>query len=1076
MASGGLPAEWEALSHSARVRKAVELGRQSRSDATAARLLRDWRAGGFTQRLLATFACHGSRDSAALLALTADPSRTVARVALSVLCDVGDDDSLRAALRALPPKRAARALFWLRRPRPNVVDRFVAERAAEGDASAWPLVPLGSAAVLDRYLAVAAERGGDVFWRRLAVLHPARAAAEVVARLGATTNPDGLLFSYARTVIAVLSGRGPDTALAVVAALRRHVPLASIPLQTLATYRTVAVAELVISATEPAAANFQRVAHRLDVPRIVGLFRRGAGYLGDPGWWLARLPAADREAVYRELAPAWTAADGVVALAVLRRLPTPSRQEEARRVAALPVLATRPLQRLPFVGLLPWDEARAESRLWLAHPEAETRAAAIVTLCEAARFDRARLADLLELLTARRYEQDPVRLAFLGALATLPPGRWKAEHLPGLAQGVRDALDAGDLSSGSVAALGRLVFALLPFHPGWTVEQLAEVTRERGFPGWTGRMLTAEDVRRIAPALTPVAETWLDRENEGRVVSLASAVGRRLPDWPELFGFLERLVRTGRNHTAAAAMALIAQHVRPERERVITAALAKDESWVLQHPVMNFLHTRRQDLLTPFLGQRSYAGRFSTGKVRHVLPLASGFFRWTDSQQETFAGSLAELAGPPSRKKDAQVTWDVLSAVRRLPALPAVGPERLVALAGDKRPAVQETAVRALGRLDARQGIPELLDALGDARARWAVYALRQALNDLPPVRVLEVMRGVPLVKVTVAKEAVRLAGEFGGITALGWFGELLRQDLHRDVRGALLRALWDHLDRPEAWAILDASVTSPDPGVVIGLARIQVGRASDAARERVAELLRRLLDYPEPTVRVAVLGRLAAQPVPDPKRVLLAATLAKLASAIPDERTAGLTAALAGSTDADAPAFAVAFTQLLPQRRKLASSVANFATATRILGTRLVEVRSAVLVAVEADPEVVSLQVRLAAARLAAGSFARWVLGLVGTARWHAATQTAVFDALCEAAQPAEEIEQAEAVWAAATDPAARWLALRVLTWAASGQGWSDERRERLRRYREDPSPLVADQAALTFPPEPKPATPKAG
>lgn len=1068
MNSGELPAEWELISHVARVRRAVELGRQSRSEPTAARLLSELRTGGFTQRLMSAFACHGSRDSAVLLALTADPSRTIARVAFSVMCDVGDDDSLLAALRSLPAKRAARALSGLRRPRPQVVDRFVAERAAEGDAAAWPLVPLGSAAVLDRYFAVAAERGGDAFWRRLAVLQPARAAAEVVARLGAAANPDGLLFGYARTVIAVLSGREPNTALRVVAALRRHVPLASIPLQTLATRRPVAVADLAIEATESVSANLQRVAPKLGVSRIVALFRRDAGYLGDPGWWLARLPAADREAVYRELAPAWTATDGIVGLAVLRRLPAATRQTEARRVAGLPVLAARPLQRLPFVGLLPWDEARAESKPWLAHPEAENRSAALVALCEAVRFDRSRLADLLELLTARKHEQDPVRLAFLGALASLPPGRWKVEHLPGLAQVVRDSLDAGDLSSGSVAALGRLIFSLLPFHPMWSSVQLAEIARERGFPAWTGRILTADDVRRIAPTLTPVAESWLDRENEGRVVSLASVVGRRLVDWPELVKFLERLVRTGRDHTAAAAMALIVQHVRPERERVITAALAKDESWVLQPAVMNFLHARRQDLLTPFLGQRSYAGRFSTGKVRHVLPLASGFFRWTDLQQEIFAQSLAELAAPPSRKKDVQVTWDVLSAVRRLPALPAVGSERLVTLAGDPRPAVQETAVRGLGRLDARQGIPELLDALGDARARWAVYALRQALNDLQPARVLEVMRGVPLLKVTVAKEAVRLAGEFGGAAALGWFGELHRQDLHRDVRGALLRALWDHLDRPEAWEILDESVGSPDPGVVIGLARIQVGRASDAARERVADLLRRLLDYPEPTVRVAVLGRLASQPVPDPKRVLLAATLAKLSSAIPDERTAGLSAALAGATDADAPEFASAFTRLLPRRRELAALVVDFAAATRRLGPRLLEVRSAVLAALETDTSVVILQVRLAASRLAAEPFARWTLGLVGTERWHAATQIAVFDALCETVQPAEQMERAEAVWATSPDAAARWLALRLLAWVAATQGWSDERRERLRRYREDPSPLVADQAALTFPPDP--------
>ena len=241
MSNIGLPAEREALSHSARVRKAVEVGRQSRSDAAAAWLLRDWRTGGFTQRLLAIFACHGSRDSAALLTLTADPSRAIARVALSVLCDVGDDNSLLAALRDLPPRRAAKALFWLRRSRPDVTDRFVTERAAAGDPTAWPLVPLGSPAVLDRYFA-AAERGGNVFWRRLAVLHPARAAAEVVARLGATANADGLLFAYARTVVAVLSDREPDTALKVVAVLRRHVPLAAIPLQTLVTRRPVTVA------------------------------------------------------------------------------------------------------------------------------------------------------------------------------------------------------------------------------------------------------------------------------------------------------------------------------------------------------------------------------------------------------------------------------------------------------------------------------------------------------------------------------------------------------------------------------------------------------------------------------------------------------------------------------------------------------------------------------------------------------------------------------------------------------------------------------------------------------------------
>src|SRR5262249_44838632 len=159
-----------------------------------------------------------------------------------------------------------------------------------------------------------------VFWRRLAVLHPARAATEIIARLNTATNPDGLLFWYARTVLAILSSSQPDTALTVVAALRRHVPLSSIALHVLAGPLPVAVADLILNSTEAASVSFERVAHRLDVARIVALFRRGAYYLGNPDRWLARLSATDREAIYRELVPAWTSVDGVVPVHILRRL------------------------------------------------------------------------------------------------------------------------------------------------------------------------------------------------------------------------------------------------------------------------------------------------------------------------------------------------------------------------------------------------------------------------------------------------------------------------------------------------------------------------------------------------------------------------------------------------------------------------------------------------------------------------------------------------------------------------------------------------------------------------------------
>lgn len=1068
MANDQLPADWEAMSYTARVRRAIEIGNQSQSSVAARKLLDDWCNGGFSQRVLAAVACLGSKDVAVLESMTQDPSRLISHRAHALLCEVGTDQAITNALLKLPPRRASKLLIHLRRRRPHVVDQFVTTRATEGDSVAWPLVPLGSETLLEKYIEVAAERGGSKFWRRLAVFFPARAAAEIVDRLNRATSPDGLLFGYARTVIQNLSRRTPELAIVVVEALRAHVPIASIPLQELVARRPEFVADLMIATGEKFAVSFERVVERLGTHRILAIFRMSPIYLGDTSRWLARLPGEQRAELYQELAPAWTTGEGEVGSAIISRLPQHLRSIEARRMVALPVLATRPLQRLPYVGLLPWTEATEQVKPWLGHPEAENRAAALVALGVATRYDRDRLGELLELLSSRKFEQDPVRLAFLNSLASLPSGRWTDSHLPALAKIIRDSLDAGDLSSASVSALGNFIFGLLPFHPEWTVEQLAEVTRERGFPGWVGRDLTASEVRRIAPALTPLAASWMSREHHSHVLGLASRVGRWLSEWPALVALLEKIIiGPSQPYSAASAMALIGLHVRSERDRIITTALAKDESWVVQPTVMNYLNARRQDLLTPFLGQRPYVGRFSTGSVRYVLPFQSGFARWTDAQQELFATSLEQVATAPQTKKDVQVTWDVLFAIKRLAALPGIGPDRLLQFAKDKRPAVQETAVRALGRLDGRQGLPELVEALGDARARWAMYALRQVLNDLPPEQVLSLMLQVPLGKVTVAKEAVRLAGEFGGGSAIAWFTELSRQELHRDVRGALLRALWDHLERPEAWSILDESVASPDPGVVIGLARIQVDRASDAIRERVANLMSRLLEHPEPTVRLAVLTRLASQPVPDLKRELLLALLGKFSSIVVDERLMAVRAALAGATDSDAPAFGRAILNLLPHRRVLASIVLELASVTASFGNRLLRIRTEVLEAIETDRSTIALQVRLAATRFNADAFAHWALKFVGTERWNVATQLIVHDALRERKHSTTDLELAEDVWGRSSDAPARWLALKVLVGVASDQGWTESRRARLDRYREDESPLVADEATLTFPPD---------
>ena len=52
--------------------------------------------------------------------------------------------------------------------------------------------------------------------------------------------------------------------------------------------------------------------------------------------------------------------------------------------------------------------------------------------------------------------KDPVRSAFLQALADLPSATWQADHLDALAAVLRHGLDAPDLSAGSASHMARL--------------------------------------------------------------------------------------------------------------------------------------------------------------------------------------------------------------------------------------------------------------------------------------------------------------------------------------------------------------------------------------------------------------------------------------------------------------------------------------------------------------------------------------------------------------------------------------------------------------------------------------------
>lgn len=1106
--------ELETLTHNGRLRRMVELGRQARTEQRMAATLAALARGDVYQRLLALHACQGSRDGAHVVRALTDPSHLIRTRAAGLVADVCDDAQALAALAAAP---AAEQILVLRRlakrRRQGPVDAFLDARVERGDERLGMLLPYGSAAAVERHLADGFALASAADWTRLARRHPAIAAERLTGRAEAATRLDARLVWQARPAVPLLARRDPDAALALVHALVRHAPLSSFDLTHLMRRRPAAVVDLLLAAEVRAPHTLAAVLPHLDTDRLLTVIEHqmrveearpsyGAWFARIPDrtmrrqilrkylvartaaehslasmrrTWFPRLSPTQRAAVFQAGGHGWRDAEGCLDTSLLALLPGDLREQEARRNLALPALATRPADRLAYAAFLPWTEARAIIDPFLDDSEPDLRAAALTALLSAVRFARDHLPEVLALLHAHRHEPDPVRGRVLHQLNHLPPGLWRPEHLPALDQVIHDAFNAADLSRDNVPSAVYLSYGLLPLHPIWAATWLvwlAEHTLPFGNYSISGhaQRFTSADTRRLIPALLPVLRAWEEQGRAEEIVALANTLGSSLRRFDALADILVRLLlRRGEWSVVYGVLRLITKY-RPERlHTLVPELLRQDPAWITHEEISSYLHHARQDLLTPFLRVRRYHGRISRKHGPFVLPIGSGFYRWTARQQMLFASTLDELTRAEDDGRQHE-RGGRLDAVRRLAALPAAAPTRLIELAGDERQPVRETALWALGRLDAGQGLSTLVAMLADERARVAIYALRLPLRALPAAQALALLRAVPRTKITVAKEVIRLLGELPLPEA---YQELLArygQERHISLRIALLRALWNHLERPETWGILEEAAGASEAAVAASLAQIPPDRLSATAQARLVGLLARLLDHPEPRTRLAVLERCVNLPVTDADRVLLPVLLARLAAAAPAERAAAAKAVLATYPVAEAGLVGQTVATLLPNRRALAGFLAVLREQLDAERPRTVPTARAVLAALAIDPLTAGARVELAVRVLPWTELAALLIELVTDGQLHAGVLATAVTAIERAADRPDSgnLGQVEAALATSPDERLRRLALAALVaLAAPPRGWDNERRARLQIFRADPAPLVAAAAQFTLPPD---------
>ncbi len=752
---------------------------------------------------------------------------------------------------------------------------------------------------------------------------------------------------------------------------------------------------------------------------------------------------------------------------VWQALPSNERWHEARRMQQLPSLVTNIQQRIRYAAYLPWDEAWQALQPALKHNEAEFRGEALASLIKIVRYQPDYAQTSLDLVNDRRNEQDPVRVQMLTALSDLPARRWQAEHLASIEQIIRGSLNARDCSDTSIRLLQRWLSKLLEVHPQASIGLISQISRERGklFVQRHGRELNASEAQALCAALLPIMQSWQRRQQAEDILSIINFVGRAINAVPELLTMLEQIADEPIDWAAMRAIYVLHRYARPMFNQVVPRILAHDRSWITQELVHNFVHTKRQDLLTPFLPAQRYQGKFSTGDAAYILPIQRGFERWTTTQQQIFA----EAVSTQTEQEDLQHP-DLVEYAQRLAYLSEVAPTRLIELAQLDAPIelLRDKALEALSRRETGDGVATLIEALDDARARVAIYALRRVLLRMPTSQALAILRNVPSSKITVAKETIRLIGDLKNQAA---YQELLRWNglqLHRDVQIALVHALNNYLEQPETWQIFERLLSHEEPTVVKSLTTISLAGQPLAMHQPVLRLLAALVEHPNLEVRQAAVTRCYHFRGTDPQRILVEPLTKTLTSGIEKLRDLAVSAIINSYAINNIEVIARIVRANLANRLVINHIVSSLDRQVRI-SPMYHPVAHAVINELARDRFTTHLQIQLAGHCY---SEQQW-FDFVQQLHQQSSLNINNFRAILEVVETVEnriwltQPEQLETFFYPSNDAYLRRIGLAAFGFKTKRRGWYPADYQRLAEYQADPTELVAVPAEFIFAPQ---------
>ena len=1062
----------EKLDYSKRILRVRAMGEECGSSdpaiaAHANLIITELEKGRFYERQLVLLSCSASKNKEQVTRLTKDRSAIIRRMAAKFSATICDEEDLLVLLASRKGKERRLILKQLNREgRSEIVDAFLRQLAITDQTQLRQLLFFGTEDLVKEFLPELAEQLSAEDMSRFAYRYP-DLCADFLERASANIEREDPAFRrLVQGAFTWISNLRPDRALVLLKKLLKLYPANQLSLSALLVLRSAEAVSILAEQPDYGGANISFILHKLPealLLKAVELKQNASSVL----YCFDKIPAGIRQKVYEKCGDAWRNSNGAIPANVLEKLPRQTRIAEAKKSLAIANLSSQLSERIYYVRLLDWDYVKKETQDSLNNPDLDTRSLAFFNLIASLKFNREGLPELLELLHKRKNEPDPVRLQFFSALAILPPSIFEKEVIPALETIMDDALKAHDLSNSTLYQIGKLLSRMFPFDRDWVATRQLALLRNRGqYPITSNKVdLTDDDAKLLASKWKPVIEYWESKEKENELCQLAAWFGERLRFFDELSDALCRMTKQAKNTCSSESALRVLYNNHHDRFKTLLPELLKlDPSWSLNRQIITYLSAKRQSMLTPYLGQTAFHGRFSTGKNRIVPDFTAGFHRWTTAQIDIYKNELSVLAESESSNHN-----DKVFAVYRLSRMPEPKFKLLdrIASLDNKDEAVRDCAIRNMSKLDDGSGLPILLSFLNDDRARLAIYAMRSAVLNIEAAQALEILRAVPRNKVTVFKEVLRLAGDTTSKEAFDWFCELESEDLHRDVRVALLRALWNFPEQDKTWEILRRTVASGDPVYADVAIRYPTASLSKMARKNLLHLFNDALQSSDLRSRIKTLSAISSSTLLDPEMLVFDSIKKSLASDADFE-----------CGNAAAAVATLYFGRRVLKLDSLLQAVISKPRNLRILMQQL-QLRTLYQKNVYADdvrilcgllsqhPVTAELKLNLAGSTLPMIEFFSMLKEAENSKQLHYGVMESTIHILSENTRlGADYLSEIEAKLSAEKSESLRRLGLAALCGLGnSATGWTPERLQKLRSYRKDPALVVCSAAQFTLP-----------